>query len=281
MLTATADSAIIHLKFQQTLFFMKTKHLLSMAAVAASIFASNLYANTYSVNIPKGWSMQSNPLINGANTADIVILNPGGVPWDGSILAVWNGIGFTLYKFNHTKGTGFTNLAGTTVPAPVLSPGLGWIINNKSGSPQTILYSGTPVGPTSTIYPVSARPYAVGSPNWLQGGVSSVLGFSNPNTVQQGTYSGPLDNSILEFLDTSSDNLSAWLGGNTQDLWQGGSVKGFYVAYFDSETSDTTTGFVNGQSDPILEPTVLFGGGFFFSCQPNGEGSTDYTWINP
>jgi len=97
----------------------------------------------------------------------------------------------------------------------------------------------------------------------LSGGVSTTLGFTNPNPTQTGV--GPLDGSSIELLKVNGS----------------GAAVGYTVAEFDSETSDTTTGFTNPGGAPIPEPQIPIGGGFFFVNQsPVGA----YTWtqiLNP
>jgi hypothetical protein len=54
----------------------------------------------------------------------------------------------------------------------------------------------------------------------------------------------------------------------------GGAVQGFKVSVFDSSTDDTTTGFIDRNGNPVPEPQVKVGEGFFFN---NSSGGTR-TW---
>lgn len=264
---------------------MRTKTtLLCAAALAAGVVSSMAQSNVYSLNIvgyanvptPLGYTFQGNPFVaSPSDAATNVIPNPNTVqigsypgPMDGSTLQIWTGLGFSVFSFDSETSdttTGFLQ-GGNPATPPALTSGLGYLVNNSSPNHTTnITYVGTvPTGTNSNVYAVSGRAYAVGSPLPLAGGVSTVLGFSNPNTVQAGTYPGPLDGSAVEFLKVNG----------------AGAPQGYSVVDFDSETSDTTTGFLQG-GNPTPEPTVAIGQGFFFlSESPHGA----YTWtqiLNP
>jgi hypothetical protein len=238
-------------------------------------------SNVYSLNIvgyanvptPAGYGFYSNPFeATPSDAANNVIPNPnptqGGSysgPLDGATLQSWTGAGFTVAYFDSETTdttTGFANVSNGQIPAPVLSSGFGYLINNQSsGGSNTITYVGTVrTGTNSLVYPPRVTPYAVGSPIPYSGGVITSLGFSNPNPTQGGSYSGPLDGALVEFLKVTP----------------GGAAAGYSVAYFDSETTDSTTGFANVNNGQIPEPQVAIGEGFFFVSQ--GGGGT-YTWV--
>jgi hypothetical protein len=92
--------------------------------------------------------------------------------------------------------------------------------------------------------------YAVGSPLPFAGGVSTALGLVNTG--------GALD------------------GAEVQQavITAGGAVQGFKVSVFDSSTDDTTTGFIDRNGNPVAEPQIKVGEGFFFN---NSSGGTR-TW---
>jgi hypothetical protein len=259
---------------------MRTKALLSMAALAAGALTAAAQSNVYSLNIvgyvnvttPVGYSFQSNPLDAAPdNTAANVIANPDPTqdysgPWDNSTIQTWTGLGWKVSAFDSVTTdttTGFTDVSGAQTAAPVLSSGLGYLINNGQGAVKTITYVGTVrTGTNSITYPTSARAYAIGSMLPLGGGVITALGMSNPDPTQD--YSGPLDNSYVEFLKVSA----------------GGQALGYSVAQFDSVTTDTTTGFTDVSGAQIPEPQVNVGGGFLFVSQ----GTSAFKWtqiLNP
>ncbi|PWU15369.1 MAG: hypothetical protein C5B50_15515 [Verrucomicrobia bacterium] len=84
---------------------------------------------------------------------------------------------------------------------------------------------------TSICYPFNAT-------------VSANVMFPNPDPPQD--YSGPLDNCAIEIP----------IGGC--------SPTGYRIYYFDSVTTDTTTGFVDASGNQIPAPTLGPGQGFFF-----------------
>jgi len=256
---------------------MRTKTLLCMAAMAAGVATSMAQSNVYSLNIvgyanvpnPNGFTFQSNPFDTGTNSATQVIPNAGdGVnptSLDGSAIQEWTGTGFKISLFDSLTDdttTGFTSAIGNPVPAPILGSGKGYLINNASGSSNNITYVGTVRTGTNTIvYPVAATPYAVGSPLPLAGGVSSVLGFANVNPDPSGNSGqfGPLDGCSIQTLKVSPSGQAA----------------GYKVSLFDSLTDDTTTGFTDAIGNPVVQPSIAVGGGFFFvNSSPAGA----YTW---
>jgi len=252
---------------------MRTKVLLGLAALAAGAATSMAQSNVYSLNIvgyvnkptPSGYTFQSNPLDNGNNSATVVIPNPnpggGGLgPWDGSSIQEWTGTGFKVSLFDSLTDdttTGFTNPNGVPVPAPILTSGKGYLINNGNAS-NNITYVGQVRGPgTNTqAFAVRVTPYAIGSMLPLSGGVSTDLGFKNPNPGGGGL--GPLDGASVSTLKVTGSGAAA----------------GYRVALFDSLTDDTTTGFTDPNGVPVPEPSISMAGGFFFVNQT----PSTYTW---
>jgi len=243
-------------------------------------------SNVYSLNIvgyanvptPVGYTFQSNPFeVTPSDSAVNVIPNPNPTqngsysgPWDNSSIQLWTGIGFKVYDFDSETTdttTGFTDTGGNPITPPTLGSALGYLINNQSaGGSNNVTYVGTVrTGTNTTVYTVAPHPYAIGSPIPYSGGVSTSLGFANPNATQGGSYAGPLDGSSVEFLRVTA----------------GGAPLGYKVVDFDSETTDTTTGFTDTGGNPVPEPQITIGEGFFFqSASLNGP----YTWtqiLNP
>jgi autotransporter-associated beta strand protein len=115
---------------------------------------------SYTVPIHTGLNLIVNQLDHGSNTADIVIPNPydpgvGHGPRDGDILEFVSCSGVvTDYMFDSFSAdtlTGFTDLLGTPVPAPVLAPGTAFFYNNQQGVSNSITFTGTPHVPVLPI----------------------------------------------------------------------------------------------------------------------------------
>jgi len=260
---------------------MRTKTLLCAAALAAGVATSMAQSNVYSLNIvgyanvptTVGYTYQSNPFNNSNNTAGIVIPNPNPDPsgtsgqtgpWDGSSLQTWTGVGFKVALFDSLTDdttTGFTDPNGNAVPQPVLTSGMGYLINN-GGVSNVITYVGDVRGPGTNVLALASRvtPYAVGSMLPLAGGVSAALGFTNPNPDPTGTsgQTGPQDGNSIQTLKTAPN----------------GAAIGYRVSLFDSLTDDTTTGFTDPNGNAVPEPVIPIGGGFFYV---NASGST-FNW---
>jgi hypothetical protein len=250
---------------------MRTKTtLLCAAALAAGVASSMAQSNVYSLNIvgyanvptKSGYTFESNPFDAAPNNlATNVIPNPGSQggtysgPWDASNLQLWTGVGFNVLLFDSETTdttTGFTTISAVPAPTPTLGSGLGYLINNQQGASNNVTYVGTVRTGTNTIvYPVASHAVAVGSPIPYSGGVSTAIGFTNPNPTQGGSYSGPLDGAYVE----------------TANINGSGQVLGYTIALFDSETTDTTTGFTSTTAVPVPEPQIPIGGGFFFVNQ--------------
>jgi hypothetical protein len=162
--------------------------------------------------------------------------------------------------------TGFTDQKVNPVAAPILGSGKGFFLVNGSGVATTATFVGqVRTGTNLTAIPARVNPYALGSTLPLAGGITT-LGFANPNVDPSGATStyGPLDGSLIETLKTSSS----------------GQATGYKVSYFDSITTDTTTGFTDQKANPVPEPQITVGQGFFFV---NGTG-VNFNWtqiLNP
>ena len=245
---------------------MRKTLLIAAATLAASIISSQ--AQVYSqnivgyVNVPavNGFTVIANPLVNAGGDAATNFVNNSGGAWDGSLIYTWNGTGYSIVQYDSTRATGFANFAGSAaVPAPVLDPGQGFLFNNQSGSSNTItfvgtVYTGGPGASTnvvglSTNLLTTAHTYQfVSSAFPVGGGISSVLGLTNPG--------GVLDGSLI-------------LVPNIV----GGAVHGYVTVQFDSSRG---TGFANfAGSAAVPEPIIPVGSGFLFSNQSGAP----YNWI--
>jgi len=257
-----------------------------MAALAAGALTAGAQ-NVYSLNIvgyvnatvPNGYAFLSNPLDNGDNDAALVLPNPNvdptgnsGTqgPWDGSSLQTWTGVKWNVSYFDSITTdttTGFTDAAGNPVATPILTSGVGFLVNNESGAPLVNTFVGTVRTGTNVVSLASqVKPFAIGSPLPYSGGVSTALGMSNPNVDPTGNSGavGPLDGCFVETLKTAPS----------------GAFAGYKVTYFDSITTDTTTGFTDAAGNPVAEPQIAVAGGFFLA----NESGAVYPWtqiLNP
>lgn len=259
---------------------MRTKLVIGAAVLAASLVTT--MAQVYSLNIvgycnvpaPIGYTFMSNPLDNGNNDANTLFPNPNATqggsysgPWDLSNLQTWNGTAWDIAYFDSETSdttTGFVNVKTQPVPAPVLGSGKGFLLNNGNVSNLVTFVGNVRTGTNTMNLSPQAQLRSIGSMLPLAGGIVAALGIANPNATQGGSYAGPLDYANLQFLKVNPSGQSA----------------GYNVVYFDSETSDTTTGFVDVKTQPVAEPQIGIGQGWIFA---NG-GSVPYTWtqiLNP
>jgi hypothetical protein len=219
-------------------------------------------SNVYSLNIvgyvnvatPNGFTFLANPLSAGVtNGANEVLPNTGSL--DTCEIHEWTGTGFKVSVFDSLTDdttTGFTDRNGNPVPPPPLTSGKGWFFNNQVGAALTnVTFVGNVrTGTNNLTLPVSAHTTAAGSPLPLAGGISSVLGLTNPGGA----------------LDTCEIHKAVINGA--------GSITGYSVSVFDSLTDDTTTGFTDRNGNPITQPTINIAQGFFF----NNQTATPVTW---
>ncbi len=230
---------------------MRTKVLLGLAALAAGVATSMAQSNVYSLNIvgyvnvalPKGFSFQSNPLDAGVTNGANEVYNNSTGQYDFCEIHQWNGTGYTISVFDSSTddtSTGFTDRPGNPVKPPVLSSGQGYLFNVVNGSPVTnATYVGNVrVGTNSTAYANSSLT-AVGSALPLSGGISTALGMNNS--------AGAFDFAEIE-----------------QAVRSGTQITGFKISVFDSSTDDTSTGFTDRPGNPVPEPQVALGEGFYF-----------------
>ena len=139
-----------------------------------------------------------------------------------------------------------------SVPAPVMAPGTGFLINNNQGAgPLTNTFTGTVAisslpGSTTNTIPAGLNFFASQLP--YAGGVETVLGVPSD---------GSLDGNILE-----TPNIV------------GGLVRGYTQVTFDSTMPQ---GFGDASdSHSVPEPVIPVGGGFFIN---NNQGGGTYQWV--
>src|SRR5689334_10593256 len=118
---------------------MRTKALLSVAAIAASAITAMAQANVYSLNIvgyatvtiPPGYSLLANPLSVGTNGANEIM-----PILDGETILTWNGTSFVQVGYDSGAPVpGWVGADGTTpaVP-PSLPPGKGFFFFNPNSA---------------------------------------------------------------------------------------------------------------------------------------------------
>jgi hypothetical protein len=134
---------------------MRTKALLSVAAIAASAITAVAQSNVYSLNIvgyatvsiPSGFSLLANPLkagaTNGANEIMPII--------DGELILTWTGSSFAQTGYDSGFG-GWVGADGTTPASPPsLPPGKGFFFFNPAPTATNVTFVGEVVpGPSST-----------------------------------------------------------------------------------------------------------------------------------
>jgi hypothetical protein len=226
---------------------MRTKLLLGVAALAVSAVSSMAQANVYSLNIvgyanvpnPIGYTFQTTPFrANPTNNAANLVLPANTGQYDGDQILIWQGLSWQINTLDSASPSGFSDFGGNPVPAPLLNSGVGYLYANNQGVSNNITYVGevrTGTNVTSITAPPEFR--AVGSPAPLAGGVSTVLQLTNPGGVNDG-------DAVQTMVRTA-----------------GGAVKGFSPANFDSAAG---TGFSDAGGNPIPEPQIAVGQGFFY-----------------
>lgn len=154
---------------------MKTKALLLAGLVSlAGAFASQAQT-VYSVNavgfvnvtVPTGFSLISNPLLNGDNTVATVL---SGAP-----------NGATIYKFNVGTGSyvSSTKSFGTWNNPLTVAPGEGFFLRN-TGAPYTLTFTGEVAQGTLTTA-ISSGFQIVSSQVPVSGALVASLGFPSAN----------------------------------------------------------------------------------------------------
>src|ERR1041384_3187807 len=200
---------------------MRTKTLLSLAALAASVVAASA-ANVYSLNtvgyinatnitvaLHTGLNMLENPL----STADLTGTNDtvantisNQLPLNTTVYT-WNGTGYNIASYSKGKVSPFPTNWGP-VPLPSLNPGQGaWIqIPSNATPPFTLTWAGnvmenklTPTGNLPNNY-MHAGLSLLGSVAPLGGGITTVLQYQPRlnDTVYQWNGTGYTINSYTK-----------------------------------------------------------------------------------
>jgi len=216
--------------------------------MAAGVASSMAQANVYSLNIvgyanvanPAGYTFQTTPfqvttaVTNGAN--EILPQNTG--QNDGDQILIWSGHNWNSFNLDSTSPSGFSDNLGNPSAAPILNAGMGYLYYNAQGVSNNITYIGQVRTGTNTVaIPASPEFSALGSPAPLAGGVSTVLQLTNSG--------GAIDGDSIQIMTRTP----------------AGAVKGFTPANYDSTSA---TGFSDSLGNPIPEPQIGVGQGFFF-----------------
>jgi hypothetical protein len=133
----------------------KTLTLLTAAAALAAGVISTQAQTVYSQNIvgyanvvmqPGKFALQVNPLDNGAGN---VLSNLFVAPVGATIVQVWNGAGFTPYKFQ--AGHWKNNINGTNADNFRIAPGTGYFITPAGSLPYTNTFTGNVAAPSGGV----------------------------------------------------------------------------------------------------------------------------------
>jgi len=132
---------------------MRTKALLSVAAIAASAITAVAQSNVYSLNIvgyatvPVGanYTLMSNPLSAGVTNG----ANEIGLQIQGALLLTWNGASFTTVSYDSTVGGWFDPGTFAAAAPPSLPPGKGFFYYLGYATNVTFVGQVVP-GPSST-----------------------------------------------------------------------------------------------------------------------------------
>jgi len=134
---------------------MRTKALLSVAAIAASAISAMAQSNVYSLNIVgyatvtinPGYNLLANPLSAGATNGANEIMPIQ----DGQLILTWTGTKFKQTGYDSSFG-GWVGADGQTASSPPsLPPGTGFFYNNPLTTATNVTFVGQVVpGPSST-----------------------------------------------------------------------------------------------------------------------------------
>jgi hypothetical protein len=211
---------------------MRTKALLSVAAIAASAVTAMAQSSVYSlnivgyatVNLPAGYSLLANPLSAGATNG----ANEIGLTITGEQILTWNGKGYNTAVYDPTT-IGWQDLNGNPSVPPSLPPGTGFFFFNPNSATNITFVGQVVPGPSSTNSLALPAGYSlVGSP--LPANVTNI----------------------------SSAPVSLPLITGMQILtWNG-------TGYVGSLYDPTTIGWQDINGNPQPAPTYSIGEGFFF-----------------
>ena len=210
------DSGLTHGKHK--LQKMRTKALLSVAAIAASAITAMAQTSVYSLNIvgyatvtvPSGFSILANPLSAGATNGAAEI----GLTIDGEQILTWNSAKstFTFVTFDATLGWLDANFAATVPPS--LPPGVGFFFFNPGKTATNITFVGQVVpNPSSTnTLSVAAGFSMIGSP--LPANVTDITTAPVSLPKLDGMQVLTWDNVNSKYVFSDFDATLGWLDAN-------------------------------------------------------------------
>jgi len=222
---------------------MRTKALLSVAAIAASAITAMAQGNVYSLNIvgyatvtiAPGYNLLANPLsagvTNGANEIMPIL--------DGEVILTWGGTSFTEVQYDSgaSPTPGWVKADDTTPAAPPsLPPGKGFFFFNPASTPTNVTFVGQVIpGPSSSVTNVLAPGY-------------SLLGSLLPASVALITNT-PVSLPVIDGM-----NILKWST----------TAKGYVETMYDSGASPTPGWVKADDTTATTAPAYNIGDGFFF-----------------
>jgi hypothetical protein len=161
---------------------MRTKALLTAAALAAGALSTMAQSNVYSLNIvgyvnvsaPIGNFTYANPLdLDGTNSAANVLHLP-----DGTVFAFWTGNSFDYWYFDSSLGISpdgwYASDGVTPRTAPVLTLGKGFYLNPPAAFTNTYVGNVVPAPGVTNTLSVGLGNFLVSSPLPVGGYVTNV-----------------------------------------------------------------------------------------------------------
>jgi len=221
---------------------MRTKALLSVAAIAASAITAMAQGNVYSLNIvgyatvtvASGYNLMANPLsagvTNGANEIMPIL--------DGESVLTWNGSGFNFVIYDSTAGGWVQQDDFTPSVPPSLPPGQGFFLFNPNPTPTNFTFVGQVVpGPASSANVTLKAGYNL---------VGSTLPASL-TTVQGGITNTPISLPIIDGM-----SILEWNGSGYNTTIYDSTAGGWVQA--DDFTASVVPGYAIGQGFFIFNP---------------------------
>jgi uncharacterized protein CbrC (UPF0167 family) len=221
---------------------MRTKALLSVAAIAASAITAMAQSNVYSLNIVgyatvtinPGYNLLANPLSAGATNGANEIMPIQ----DGQVILTWTGTKYNQVGYDSGFG-GWVGADGSTAAnPPSLPPGQGFFYFNPLTAATNVTFVGQVVpGPSSTNTLTLTPGYnLVGSP------LPATL-----TTAQGGITNAPLSLPVLDGMV-----ILQWTGTKYQQTGFDSGFGGWVGA--DGSTASTVPGYQIGQGFFIFNP---------------------------
>jgi hypothetical protein len=211
---------------------MRTKALLSVAAIAASAITAMAQSNVYSLNIVgyatvtinPGYNLMANPLSAGTrNGADEIM-----PILDGEVILTWNGKGYDYTGYDSGFG-GWVDANNNAAQPPSLPPGKGFFFLNPLAATNVTFVGQVVPGPSST----NNIPLPAGY---------SLIGSALPASVPSIT-NAPVSLPVID--------------GMVILTWSG---KNYIYTGFDSGFG----GWVDANNNATTPPAYKIGQGFFF-----------------